>query len=238
MDTNDNSNNTLAVAIHQALTPSEGAIPPTTAAPVGKARILLAAFTKVTDSELVVVSQSILVGMTGNPAYPAPTPPLADITAARNSFIVAVNAAKDSRRQLVVRRQRRATLVALLRNLALYVQLACGGDLPTLMSSGYIAQRQKQPAGPLSAPANLRATRGPNSGQITARCDTLHKARAYEWRYANAAAPTAWVNVNSTFAASVVIEGLVPTTQYIVQARALGTSGPSDWCDSAVVIVV
>jgi hypothetical protein len=238
MTTNDNSNNTLAVAIHQALAEPGGTTPPPAVAPVGKARIQLTAFTTATDAELMVFSQHVITGMTGNAAYPAPTPTLADLTAALNAFKVAASAAMDSRRQIVIRKQRRAVLIGMLRNLALYVQLACGGDLPTLMSSGYTAQRTRQPVGPLPAPANLRLKRGPNSGQITARCNRTPQAGAYEWRYAYAATPTAWVEVDSTFAASVVIEGLVPTTQYIVQVRALGTNGPSDWSDSAGVIVV
>jgi len=212
--------------------------PPPTVAPVGKAKVAIGYLSETSDANLIVAIQSILTGMTGNAAYPSPNPTLANITAARDSYIAAVNAAKDSRRQIAVRRQQRVAVVALLRTLALYVQAASGGDLPTLVSSGFIAQRRRQPVGPLPPPANLRLTRGSNSGQIIARCQKLKQARAYEWRYASVATPAAWVELDSTFAASIILSGLVPGTQYSVQVRALGTAGPSDWSDAAMLMVV
>lgn len=208
------------------------------APPAGKARVAVTFLSHATDANLIVAIQSVLTGMTGNAAYPSPNPPLANITAARDRFIAAVNAAKDSRRQIVVREQQRAAVVVLLRTLAHYVQVASGGDLPTLMGSGFPVQRRSQPVGTLPQPANLRLVRGRNSGQIIARCQKLKQAGAYEWRYATVAAPTAWVELDSTFAARVTITGLMPGTQYSVQVRALGTAGPSDWSDAAMLMVV
>jgi hypothetical protein len=46
------------------------------------------------------------------------------------------------------------------------------------------------------------------------------------------------VAAEATFAASTIIEGLIPGTQYTVQAQALGTAGPSDWSDAAALMVV
>ena len=236
--TSNSSTSNLTVAIQQALAPSEGATPPTTVVPTGKAKVALGAFATVSHADLIVVSQSVLIGMTGNAAFPAPTPTLADLAAMRIAYIAAVNAAKDSRRQIVVRNQRRDSLVGMLRDLALYVQVASGGDKAILMSSGFTAQRIRQPIGVLPAPSNLRLKRGTNSGQIAARCNRLAQSRAYEWRYANATTPTVWIEIESTFAANTVIEGLAPGTQYIVQVRALATDGPSDWSDAAMMMVV
>jgi hypothetical protein len=118
------------------------------------------------------------------------------------------------------------------------VQVASGGDLPTLLSSGFPAQRGKQPVGRLPAPANPRLARGAISGQLIARCNKMHQATGYEWRYAMSATPTAWVNLEAKFAVTETIDGLVPGTQYIAQVRALGTAGPSDWSDSAMLMVV
>jgi hypothetical protein len=224
--------NPLAAAIEEALPPTS------TTTLVGNARVAIGAFSKATDAKLIVATKSVLAGMAGNAAYPSPNPKLSDITSTFNNYLAAVNAARDSSVQIVVRGQQRKALVAMLRTLALYVQIASGGDLPTLLSSGFTAQRTRQPVGPLPAPANLRLYRGKLSGQLIARCGRLKQAGAYEWRYATTAAPTAWVEVDSTFAANVVIEGLVPGTQYIVQTRALGTAGPSDWCDAATLMVV
>jgi len=237
MDINTSSNSNPAVAIHQALATPGVAIPPTLAAN-GKYKVAVGFLTQSKDADLIVASERIVVGMTGNAAYPTPNPTLADLIAARNSYIAAVNAAMDSHLGVVVRRQQRAAFTAMLRDLAHYVQVASGGDLAILLSSGFTAQKQKKPVGPLPAPANMRLKRGKTSGLLIARCDKLLQAGAYEWRYANVATPTVWVNLESTFAAHVAIEGLTPGTQYTTQVRALGTAGPSDWSDTATLMVL
>jgi hypothetical protein len=238
MTTNTSTTGNIAVTNLQALATSAAVTPPTTVAAVGKARVAFGPVAQANPAQLLVTSQHILTGMTGNAAYPAPLPTLAELTAARNAFSAAVDAARDSRLQIVVRNRQRVAFVALLRTLALYVQATSGGDLATLLSSGFTAQRRKQPVGPLPAPANLRLVRGRNSGQIIARCNTMRQAGAYGWRYASAATPATWVGVASTYAASTIIEGLIPGTQYTVQAQALGTAGPSDWSDAAALMVV
>ena len=238
MDTNTSNNSTLAVAIHQALATPGVAIPLTPAAANGKYRVAVSFLTRNSDADLIVASLRIVVGMTGNAAYPTPTPTLADLIAARNSYIAAVNAAKDSHLGIVVRRQQRAAFTAMLRDLAHYVQVASGGDQAILLSSGFTAQKQKKPVGPLPAPANMRLKRGKTSGLLIARCSKLPQAGAYEWRYANLATPTVWVDIEATFAARVTIEGLTPGAQYTAQVRALGTAGPSDWSDTATLMVL
>ena len=222
----------LAVAIREALPP------PSAVPPAGDARVSIRVLSTATDADLIGFCQSVLTGMAGNAAYPAPAPKLADINTAYHGFIAAVDAAKDSRRMIVVRKQQRVALCGMLRDLAHYVQVTCNGDLPTLLSSGFKAQRGRQRAGLLPAPGNLRLVRGPVSGQLIARCRRLDGARTYEWRYADAVTPTVWVALEPTFGATTRIDGLVPGTQYLVQARARGTAGVGNWSDSAVLMVV
>ena len=227
----DASSLDTASAVHEVLPP------PAAVAPTGKARVAISPFTKASDAALIVACLAILNGMSGNAAYPVPFPKLAEIAAARNSFIASVDAARDSRRARPLRMAQRAALVALLRNLAHYVQVTCGGNLGILLSSGFTAQRSPQPIGPLSAPGDLRLVRGKVSGQIIARVRKLRQAGSYEWRYASADTPTAWIPL-ATLAASVTIDGLVPGTRYLVQARVRGTAGASNWTDAAVLMVV
>ncbi len=238
MDSNNNNTCNTAVTNLQALATPAVVTPPPTVPSAGKARVSVYFITRATDADLLVASLRIITAMTGNPAYPLPDPKLADLTAARNAYIAVVNAARDSRLAVAVRRQQRGTFGTLLRNLAHYVQVASNGDLPTLLGSGFTAHRIRQPVGMLPAPANLRLSRGRASGQLIARCNRAPQAGAYAWRYASAAAPSTWINVEATFAASVLLEGLVPGTHYSVQARALAKDGPSDWSDAASLMVV
>ena len=204
----------------------------------GRAKAAIAFLIRDSDADLIVASGRILAGMTGNASYPSPIPALADVAIARNAYVAAVNAVKAGSLGVVARKQLRAQLVALLRSLALYVQQNCKGDPLILLGSGYPAQKTHQPAGLLPAPVNLRLARGTMSGQLKARCNTVPKVGSYQWRYATTAAPTAWNPVDTTLAASITLSGLVRGTEYVVQVRAVGALGPSDWSVASTLMVV
>jgi hypothetical protein len=246
MDTINNSNgsthgatgNGVILSTDVAAAPTGGTTTPVAGLPSGKARVAVSFLLRDTDAELIVISQDILTAMTGNAAYPAPDPTLAILTAARDSYVAAVSAAKDSKIAVNVRKQQRASFIALLRNLAHYVQVASGGDLPTLQGSGFPVQHQPAPIGPLLPPVNLRLTRGTLSGQVIARCGSQPKAGAYQWRCASTATPQTWLPLVTTLRAKTAFDGLIPGAQYNVQVSVIGTAGQSNWSDSAVVMVV
>jgi hypothetical protein len=204
----------------------------------GEARVAIDFLTRSNNADLIAAVQRILAAMTGNANYPTPVPALADIAAARTSFDAAVSSDVKSAHAIVVRKQLRTQLVGLMRSLAFYVQQTSNGDPAILATSGYPARRTRQPAGVLSAPANLRLARGKISGQLKARCNGVARAGSYQWRYATAAAPTTWTLVDPTLGASTVLEGLVAGTVYAVQVRAVGSQGPSDWSDVANLMAV
>ncbi len=119
MNTNTSgTSNTLANTVEA--TPSPAVTPPTTVVATGKARVAVSSLQRDTDAALIVESLRVITGMTGNLLYPSPAPKLADITAARNDFITAVNAAKGNTLGVAARRKQRTVLVTLLRNLAHY----------------------------------------------------------------------------------------------------------------------
>jgi len=224
-------NATIGVDMSLPLAASVASLP-------GRAKVAIAFLIRDSDAALVVDSGRIVAGMTGNAHYPAPVPALADVVAARNAYVAAVNAVKNGSLATVARRQLRAQLVAQLRSLALYVQQNCNGDAVILLGSGYPAQKAHQPTSLLPAPVNLRLARGTISGQLKARCNKVPKAGSYQWRYATAAAPTAWTQLDPTLAASIMLSGLVRGTDYLVQVRAVGTRGPGDWSDASMLMVV
>lgn len=219
---------------------NDGTIHPAIATPAavpgGKAKVAVGTYQRATVASLQVLSGFIVTGMTGNAAFATPNPTLADFTAARNDYIAAVNGAKGNTIGVAVRVQKRTALLALIRKLAHYVQVTSGGDLPTLLSSGLTAQRPRQPVGVLPAPLNLRLLRGKVTGQIIVRTNRHDQAGAYEWRYTTAANPTGWIRGDATLSASTTLYDLVPGTQYIVQGRAVGSAGPSNWSDGAMLM--
>jgi hypothetical protein len=232
---NTSTNAPIETSTTQAETPAS---PSPAVGVAGRARIAIDFLNRVSNPNLIAASERILVGMRSNANYPAPVPSLADIAAAHTSFVAAVSSGNGGAHATVVRRQQRAQLEFLLRSLALYVQQTCNGDPAILLSSGYPAHRTGQPAGLLPAPANLRLARGKISGQLKARCNAVDRAGSYQWRYATAAAPTAWTLVDPTLGASIALDGLIAGTVYTVQVRAIGSQGPSDWSDAANLMAV
>ena len=129
----------LADAIAEAVTPP--AAPP--AASLLTNKVAISFLTRDTDVQLVTDSSRIGVLMTGNAFYPSPFPALATLAAAQAAFAAAVNALDRSKPSTVRRDQTRLVLVQQLRELALYVQHASGGDPEKLLSSGFPMQRKR-----------------------------------------------------------------------------------------------
>lgn len=192
-----------------------------------------------TDAELIIHTDTILSDMTGNADYPTPVPTLAAVGTANGDFTTALSAAAGGGVALTATKNaKREVLVGLLRSLAAYVQAHCNNDLTTLLGSGFVAQKQRQPAGVLPAPDNLRLQRGDLSGQLKARVSPVTNAGSYQWRYAVSTAPTTWIDGGTTTAASTIVNGLTPGVIYVMQCRAIGSAGPSDWSDPAMLMVV
>jgi hypothetical protein len=191
------------------------------------------------DAILIIAIGRILDSMTGNTAFSTPVPSLASIAAARAAYVTAVNALDRSRAATVSRNQARAVVTQQLRDLALYVQHTSAGDMSLLISSGFpLHKPRRQLAGVLVAPQDVRLRQARVSGQLLARCTLLPDAKAYQWRFATALAPTVWTTLDPVMKASTTLQGLTRGTDYIVQVRAFGTRGSSDWSDSATRMVV
>lgn len=202
------------------------------------AKVSISFLTDDTDAELIVDSGRIISSLTGNAAYPTPAPTLTVVGTARTAFQTAVNGLDGGVGAATTRDQARDALTASLRDLALYVQANCQNDVVILLSSGYPAQKSRQPAGQLPAPTNVRLRRPELSGQLKGRCNPVDNASSYQWRLSKSTTPTDWTMLDPTTGASVVIEDLTPGTTYVVQARAIGSQGPSDWSDPAVLMAV
>ncbi len=236
-----NTTRTVDLAVNGLTSAIREALPGSTA-PFGGAgrpgKLAVNFMSKDTDAQFVVATARVVAGMTGNKAFPTPTPALADVIAARDAYTAAVTAGLDSRLGRSNRQKTRAALVAVLRQLAHYVEDTSAGDRTVLMSSGFPLQKNRAPVGPLPAPMQVRIVKGKTSGTAIARCRRLDKARAYQWRIAPAATPTAWLPVVTTFAAHAQFEGLTPTTFYVVQVCVVGTAGAGDWSETATVLVL
>jgi hypothetical protein len=120
----------------------------------------------------------------------------------------------------------------LVRQLASYVSVACEGDLAVLLSSGFPIQKpQREPAGMLPAPSDLRVTFGPRSGELRAAATPVPGAAVYNWQISTLAQPSVVLQSAQTTAARNTFANLTPGTVYQVTVNVVGSAGPSNWAE-------
>ncbi len=186
------------------------------------------------DATLITTSTGIIAGLTNNPAYPTPAPTLASIQTGLNDFTEALSAAAGGGVALTsAKNAARAALAALLRALASYVNVTCGGDMTKLLTSGFPIQKPtRTPAGVLLAPTGLTVSLAIRSGELHAAATPVPGAVLYSWHIALASAPAAPVQSMQTTAASTTFTGCTPGLEYSVIMNAIGTAGASNWTDA------
>lgn len=194
-------------------------------------------FATATDTGLDDFTEGVLLKLYGNISYLTPPVTSAALTTAKNNFSTAVAAANlGGPAQTAAKDNLRSTLIALVRQLAGYVQEKHGNDLAVLLSSGFYAASTNRAPAPLDTPVIKKIKHGP-TGQLLASVTPVDNAKCYELRYALLApdgTPGPWQNAPAPFTNSraLTAENLTPGAEYKLQARAIGGStGASDWSD-------
>lgn len=192
------------------------------------ARVALS-FARKVDTTLIAFTRNVIALMTNNANYPTPSPTLADVTTSVNDLETAVHEALDGGRiAIATRNAARVGLLALLRQLAAYVQGRCKDDLLALISSGFEAVRAPSPAGNLPAPQNPRLSLTDKSGELLFRFDRVRNANNFSIQTAPAASGP-WENEDISTTCRVIIGGLTPGEVLWARACANGSAGASEW---------
>ena len=183
---------------------------------------------------------TILEHLKINAHYPAPTPTLAVVQTAFDTYkVAAAEAVQGGRDNTAIRNSRRAELVAVLRQLASYVNGTANENLDVLLSSGFPVQKPvRTPIGPLPAPAAPVITQGAVTGTITAAAPPVYGASSYNWSVALETAPDVEVQTAQTTGAREEFSGLTPGKVYLVSLNAVGAAGVSNWSDFGSLMVI
>jgi hypothetical protein len=201
------------------------------------ARVLLG-FARLNNDSLIMFCRNVIAMMTGNASYTTPSPTLAIVTTGVDLLNSSVQEAMTGDRiKISARRDARRSLVALMRQLAAYVQGHCNEDVTTLLSSGFQASRRPSPPVVPAVPANPRLEVGPTSGTVVLRHTTSANTANYTVQTASSATGpfTDYALVTST---RTVISDLTPGSTVYARARANGSLGASDWSGVASRMVV
>src|SRR4051794_1338882 len=109
------------------------------------------AFIRLSDAALDDFASTVVVSLTGNPAFTDPLVPLAAITTKRTEFHDAVVAAEGGGAMLkAAKNEKREALLTLLRKEASYVQAMAGQNLSVLLSSGFQANSTNHASAPFA----------------------------------------------------------------------------------------
>jgi len=178
---------------------------------------------RLAQTKLLQKAQMILQCMTGNANFPTPAPDLETISSAIADFSEAL-ANPASKANTALKKQLRATLIALLNQLALYVQMNGNNDETILLSSGYSLRKTKQPVGVLPKASNFRALPLHNC-MIKLSNKKIDGADSYSYEYT--ATPvidtSIWTIINST-KANTVIENLTSGSCYAFRVAGIGAN--------------
>ena len=192
---------------------------------------------RMTFVALVEKSRTNVTKMTGNPLFPSPIPPLADITNSADKLDEAIQAYNFSRSRLdkEVRDLTFEELKALRKDLAGYVQSVSNGDLATITSAGFETEKQHEPAGVPHAPQDVLAEVTPYPGVINLRYAGVRHRGFYEVSICSGDPKDEanWNYYASTTKNRLRIEGLVSNQIYYFRVVAVGAAGASPASDQA-----
>ena len=200
-------------------------------------------FTNAADHSVGERAEEVLLGLyvspLWNPVPPAPAPPVSQATlqTARDLFTDAIaKADMGGPADTADKNNKRDVLVAMLRQLAGFVQMHHGNDMAKLLASGFEAVSTNRAQHPLAKP-NIRDLLHGGTGKMILRVGPIANAQNYEPEYAligPGGVPGPWVSAGLfSNSRSMPIEGLTPGAEYIFRVRAIGGStGYSDWSDS------
>lgn len=196
-------------------------------------------FGKIPDNKLTVFAGTVLENLYEQAVFNSPPVPEAVLRAAIAAFKEAkVEQADGGRRTTVVKNQRRAELLDLLRSLACYVQLICDGDLAILLSSGFQAKNENRARTPLEKAVMRRVVHG-HSGQALVTTKAQPNVRTWEVIVVeldeDGKPGPHRKTALSTSSRNIPVDGLTPGKLHSFQARALGGStGCSDWSNAVI----
>jgi len=178
--------------------------------------------------------------MTDNPAFPEPTPSLAEVATVREALSAAIIAAVDGGRTArAIRNARRADLKLLLDQLAGHVASRAEGNELAILSSGFEVRRRSAPLPELPAPMALRATLSAHPGRVDLLWDPVRGAVTYHIQV-NRSTPddaSAWELVAVSTKSRTSITGLASAKLAWFRVAAIGTAGISPWSDVAHTLV-
>jgi hypothetical protein len=187
---------------------------------------VIVSFDKLKDNDLGILATAVSTGFYGNAAFPSlpgtlPTKTVLD--AANSAFTLSIAAAKaGGPAQTADKNNKRAALIALLRQLADYVQANCNNDPAAVLSAGFkVAATSHAPAPALSSVPVIRSITNGTTGQLIIHIAPVANNHGFGVRLTplgpGGVPGPAVDGGHFTDSRSMVVDNLIPGTLYDVE---------------------
>ena len=192
---------------------------------------------------LVALARLIVTKMTANAVtFPAPDPPLADITLAANKLEGSAQTVAVKKQELAeavaIQNQDETALQDLLTSEGRTVDNVAQGDKAVIESAGMQATNTPAPVGEMPRVENLSITQGDNPGEVDAHWNRVLKKSNYTVQQTrDPLGSVPWETKGNPTKSSFTITGLVSGSKVWVQVCANGTAGAGPFSDPATVTV-
>jgi len=138
-------------------------------------------FSGLTVPEQIERARLIVTRLTGNAAFPTPSPTLSDVSDAADALEIAYNDSRNrDKNKVAIMKLRRKEMLFLISQLAAYVQQASGGDEEKIRSSGFYVRSSNHTHPAVAGQVhNVRVADGSTSGKIKVSWDKAENAALY-----------------------------------------------------------
>lgn len=194
---------------------------------------VLNTFPRLSDPALKAKADEIMVGLSGNPAYPSPIPDLATVQNFITGYGTALSNVKNGSAAIAIKDQKREELIATLLKLGDYVTYQAGDDYAAMVSSNFDISKKPEPAPPIPAPENFSLETGRNPGELQASLRSVRGAKAYMFQYATtdpALSNAVW-HTRFSNGCKCTLTGLASGQRYWVRVVVLGSYAQEVYSD-------
>ena len=197
----------------------------------------------ITVNALLGLVHRIRDGLNGNIYYPDLTGEVTALTAAENGLLALLDTVASLDQQLKTIRAALDTEVLNVKDIVRAVAISCENEDRSdeaLVSVGWELRKGRTPSKPVASPTRLTVSSTAFAGTVVARWRRVPTAKFYEVQSqalpaSRAAGPITWeesvTNIPSTRVTQ-DLSGFDPGSLVSVRIRAVGSKGPSPWCDA------
>ena len=178
---------------------------------------------KYTRRDLVTICQRVIENMENNPAFPTPPAALAELKKKLPEFRAArVNAQGGDKKQVSIKNDLKAIILAILLELAEYVTVTSKGDRTLILSSGFDVNESRTTRNLAPVIGKLEVELG-EAGVATIRTKDVTAVKAYIHQYTTEAPGlnTVWQQEGSS-QGEYTFEGLNSDKRYWFRVVAIG----------------